>query len=137
MKLCRSPIIACSCNAGIVLFRGHLSHQTRLCSAILLAIGQIRKDKIDHHVALSTRLTDTSDEAERVLVEAYRRMSPAQRIHRVRELIHYANELALSDIRRRHPQATERELQLRLASRRLDPALLREHFGWDVTVQGY
>jgi hypothetical protein len=36
-----------------------------------------------------------------------------------------------------HPNAGERELRLRLASRTLDPDLLKRAFGWDVRVEGY
>jgi hypothetical protein len=41
------------------------------------------------------------------------------------------------DIRRAHPDATERERQLRLASRWLSPELMMKAFGWDVTQMGY
>jgi hypothetical protein len=43
----------------------------------------------------------------------------------------------MMDIRRRHPHADERELRLRLASRTMDPELLKRAFGWDVKVEGY
>ena len=46
-------------------------------------------------------------------------------------------ELALLDIRRRHPDADEREQALRLASRWIEPELMVRAFGWDVRKVGY
>ena len=85
----------------------------------------------------STPLTDTSPESERILIEGYRRMEGWERIERVRALNRLVCALALSDIARKHPQADERERLLRLASRRMDPAILRSLCGWDVSEHGY
>jgi hypothetical protein len=74
---------------------------------------------------------DTDIEAERILIEGYRKMSPEQRLAQVAKLTLLAEEMALADIRRKYPDAGERECRLRLASRWLDPDLLREVFGWD------
>ena len=46
-------------------------------------------------------------------------------------------QLALMDIRRRHPDADEREQALRLASRWIEPELMLRAFGWDVREKGY
>jgi hypothetical protein len=46
-------------------------------------------------------------------------------------------ELALLDIRRRHPDADEREVALRLASRWLDAELMKHAFGWVVHSAGF
>ena len=80
---------------------------------------------------------DTSPEAERVLIEGYRKMPAWQKLQQVQELNQLAQQLALLDIRRQHPNASERELQLRLASRWLEPELMRQAFGWDPEVEGY
>jgi hypothetical protein len=80
---------------------------------------------------------DTDPAAERLLIEAYRAMPPWRKIKIVQDLNRATAALAIADIRRRHPSANEREVLLRLASRRIDPELLRRHFGWDVRVQGY
>jgi hypothetical protein len=64
-------------------------------------------------------------------------MSPSQKVERVRALTRAVQELALIDIRRRHPEATEREQRLRLASRWLPPELMAKAFGWDVQSMGY
>jgi len=82
-------------------------------------------------------MNDTQPDIEAMLIEGYRRMTPAQKLARVRELIRCVQELALTDIRRRHPDAGEREQALRLASRWLDPDLMLRAFGWDVRKAGY
>ena len=46
-------------------------------------------------------------------------------------------ELALLDVRRRHPEADAREQALRVASRWMDTDLMLRAFGWDVTSQGF
>jgi hypothetical protein len=82
-------------------------------------------------------ITDTHPAIEKLLIERYRAMSPSQKLERVRAITVAVQELALLDIRRRHPQADEREQVLRLASRWIEPELMRRAFGWDVRTQGY
>jgi hypothetical protein len=82
-------------------------------------------------------MDDTTPEVWQELAKRYRAMPIWRKVATVRELNRRTTALALADIRRKHPAADERELRLRLASRRIDPDLLRRHFGWDVRVQGY
>ena len=82
-------------------------------------------------------LSDTSPEAEKVLIELYRRMPAWQKLRQVSELTRAVQELALCDIRRRHPQADEREQKLRLASRWLRAETMRKVYGWDPEREGY
>lgn len=79
---------------------------------------------------------DTSPEAERVLVEGYRRMSPARKFGRVRDLNWTLQQLALADLRARFPGDDERTIRLRLASRTLDRATMIAAFGWDPDEYG-
>jgi len=81
--------------------------------------------------------SDTPPEIEEMIIAGYRRMSAAQKLQIVQDLNRTAQLLALSDIQRRHPNASRRELQLRLASRWLEPELMQEVFGWDPEVEGY
>ena len=76
-------------------------------------------------------LTDTSPEAERRLIDEYRRMSAQEKLEQVVRLSQAVQKLALIDLRRRFPDADDRELQLRLAARWLDPELMRSLVGWD------
>jgi hypothetical protein len=80
---------------------------------------------------------DTNPKVEAFIVDGYRRMSPAQKIARVTALTRTVQQLALVDIRRRHPTASAREQSLRLASRWLEPELMRKAFAWDVDEAGY
>jgi len=82
-------------------------------------------------------LSDTSPEAERVLIELYRRMPPSRKLRQVLDLNRTVELLALANSRRRHPDADERELRLRLGSRWLDGETMRTVFGWDPEVEGY
>lgn len=72
-----------------------------------------------------------------MIVEGYRKMSAAKKLRIMQDLIRCAQLLALSDIRRRHPKADWREIQLRLASRWIEPELMRKAFGWNPEVEGY
>jgi hypothetical protein len=81
--------------------------------------------------------TDTHPTVEALIIDGYRRMSPAQKMARVAALTRTVQELALVDIRRRHPGASVEEQSLRLASRWLSPELMRRAFGWDVGKAGY
>jgi hypothetical protein len=82
-------------------------------------------------------LSDTHPKAEKVLIEGYRRMTAAQKVRQIGEMYGLAQQLALADIRRRHPEADAREVQMRLASRFLEPELMRRAFGWDPDKEGY
>jgi hypothetical protein len=64
-------------------------------------------------------------------------MSASQKLARVTALTRAVQQLALLDIRRRHPEADQRELALRLASRWLDADLMKRAFDWDVQASGY
>lgn len=80
---------------------------------------------------------DTHPAIEAKLIEGYRRMSATEKLERVTALTQAVQQLALLDIRRRHPDADERELSLRLASRWIEPELMMRAFGWDVAKAGY
>ncbi|MGE0882354.1 MAG: hypothetical protein AB7P14_02310 [Blastocatellales bacterium] len=80
---------------------------------------------------------DTPPEIERMLIEGYRKMSAAQKLQIMQDLNRTAQLLALSEIRRLHPNASARELQLRLASRWIERSLMKKAFSWDIEVEGY
>jgi hypothetical protein len=85
----------------------------------------------------SDALRDTHPAVEALLIEGFRKMTPAQKLEIVSQLTRSVQELAMTDIRRRHPDADDRELALRLASRWLAPELMLAAFGWDVQKMGY
>lgn len=80
---------------------------------------------------------DTHPVVEAMIVDGYRRMSPSQKLGRVAALTRALDELVLADVRRRFPDASEREQALRVASRRLDAETMRRAFGWDPDREGY
>jgi hypothetical protein len=86
---------------------------------------------------LARDANDTHPRIEQLQIEGYRRMTPAQKLAIVSRLTSAIHELALMDIRRRHPGAGEREQRLRLASRFYDAATMRRVFDWDPDVMGY
>lgn len=79
---------------------------------------------------------DTDPKIEALLVEGYRAMSVTQKLERVQALTRAVQELALLDVRRRHPDADERERAFMVASRWIEPDLMLRAFGWDVRSQG-
>jgi hypothetical protein len=79
---------------------------------------------------------DTSPEAERVLVDGYRRMSPEQKLAIVDDLTRATKQLAAARIRRQYPNATDREVLLRVASLTLGRDLMIRAFGWDPEREG-
>ena len=80
---------------------------------------------------------DTHPATEAKLIEGLRKMTPAQRLEIATQLTQAVQELAIADVRRRHPDADEREVALRAASRWLGPQLMLRAFGWDVEKMGY
>lgn len=80
--------------------------------------------------------SDTSPEAERVVIEGYRGMSAADKLRQVASLNRALDELATARLRSQYPEMTPRELSLRLAALRLDARIMREVFGWDPADHG-
>ncbi len=112
----------------------------RVMSENLMLEQEKLPDMISRHALealISRSAKDTHPMANAVIVEGYRKMTPVQKIERVRSLTLAIQELALADIRRRHPEADTTEQALRLASRWISPELMRRAFGWDAQKAGY
>ena len=73
-------------------------------------------------------MNDTSPEAAALQEELIRNMSPAQRIQRVLELNRAVETLAVAGIRAQYPDASPREVFLRLAERKLGRELASRAF---------
>ena len=81
--------------------------------------------------------SDTSADAERVMIDGFRRMSPAQKLERVAALNRALVDLATARLRRQYgPSMSPRELRLRLAALRLDADTMRNAFDWDPATPG-
>ena len=68
---------------------------------------------------------DTSEAVDRMLMEAYRRMSPAEKMERVRALSRAAYRAAAEGIRRSNPDASDEDVLIALAIRRLGEDLVQ------------
>ena len=80
---------------------------------------------------------DTDPKIEKLLIEAYRRMPVWQKLAIVGDLNEAVQAVAMADIRRRYPDASEHECRMRLASRWIDAELMRKAYGWDPAKEGY
>jgi hypothetical protein len=82
-------------------------------------------------------LSDTSPEAERFLIDGYRRMSPTQKLERVFSLNRMIEQLQRARITADYGEMPEREMRLRLASLRLGRDTMLKAFGWDPEEKGW
>jgi hypothetical protein len=80
---------------------------------------------------------DTDRVAEELRIAGYRAMQPWEKLELVRQMTLAVQTLALARVRRQHPEASEREQKLRLASLWLDPQTMVRVFGWDPREEGY
>jgi hypothetical protein len=80
---------------------------------------------------------DTHPTAERFLIDALRRLAPADRLSRAMSLRDAGLSLARVRILERWGKRPEREIRLRLASLWLDPETMRRAFSWDPDEHGF
>ena len=80
--------------------------------------------------------SDTPPEVDAVMFELWRRATTSQKLQKVFGFGQMINALARSEIRSRYPGASEREVELRLASRSLDRQLMIKALGWDPGLHG-
>lgn len=81
-------------------------------------------------------LDDTPPHVRKIMIEGYRRMSPSDKLKRVRELTRGVQQMALLRLQRQYPDATPREHQMRLASLWIDDETMKKAFGWDPEEMG-
>ena len=82
-------------------------------------------------------LNDTSAEAERVLIEGYRKMSPARKLMRVFDLSETLRRLSRQRIVQRYGAVlSERDIRLRVAALYLDRETMIAAFGYDPDTEG-
>ncbi len=78
---------------------------------------------------MRTLAEDTSPEAERVLIELWRKASPTRKLAMVMDANRTARELALARLRERYPDEPESVLRRRLADLWLGPELAAKAYG--------
>jgi hypothetical protein len=81
-------------------------------------------------------VSDTHPKIEAMMLEAYRRMTPAQKIARVQALNETVLQMAAARLKKQYGEMSERELRLRLASLWLDRATMIRVFHWDPEQHG-
>jgi hypothetical protein len=82
-------------------------------------------------------LSDTSGEAEVLMVDRLRSMSARERIDQVAALNDACEQMAIAGVRSRHPSADEHEVWLRVVALRLGRDLMVAVYGWDPAVEGW
>jgi len=78
---------------------------------------------------MRTSAADTSPEAEEILIEIWRKASPARKIAMVLSANRTARELALTGLRERYPNDSQARLQRRLADLWLGSELAAKAYG--------
>jgi len=84
-----------------------------------------------------TGLSDTSLDAERVLIELARAVPDAKKIDQLFDLIQTVRMFGMAGLRRRYPEASEEELSKRMAALLFDRETVIEVYGWDPQTEGY
>jgi len=82
-------------------------------------------------------ISDTSPEAERFLIEGYRRMTPTQKLQRVASLNRALVLLQKARIRAQYGDISDDEMRLRLGALRLGRETMIKVFGWDPDEKGW
>lgn len=81
--------------------------------------------------------SDTSPEAQRILDEGCRRMTPTQKLQRVASLNRALVTLQRARLRAQYGDISEEEMRLRLGALRLGRETMVRVFGWDPDVKGW
>ncbi len=76
-------------------------------------------------------MADTSSEAFEALIELQRRMSPGDKLAAMFELTAMMMRLSEDAVRKQFPNASDREVFLRAATRRLGRDIMIKAYGWD------
>jgi len=80
---------------------------------------------------------DTSPFAEKIMIEAYRTMSPRDKLQQVVALTQTVQKMALTRLRDQYGPMTEQEEKLRLASLWIPPEKMIQLFNWNPLEKGY
>jgi hypothetical protein len=81
--------------------------------------------------------SDTTPEAEAVLLELIRRAPVWKRLQMIDQMYETLRLLTMADLRRCYPNADENELKRRLAARILSPEEVVAAYGWDPEPEGH
>jgi hypothetical protein len=82
-------------------------------------------------------LSDTSPDAQRVLNEGYRRMTPTQKLQRVESLNRALVLLQKARIRSQYGDISDEEMKMRVGALRLGRETMIKVYGWDPDEKGW
>lgn len=77
------------------------------------------------------RPSDTSPEAWRILLDIYQRMTPDEKLQRTLEMSDFVRSVCESGVRAEYPEASDREVFLRVTQRTLGKGLFTQVYGAD------
>ena len=80
---------------------------------------------------------DTRPDTFALLLQGYRRMTPAQKIARVADLSTASRQMAQARIRKEHPDADDFEIRLRVGALILGRETMLRVFSWDPDKEGW
>lgn len=86
---------------------------------------------------MENTINDTSEAAEKILIEGYRNMPAHKKLEQVSALTQMVQKMALARIRSQYGNVSEQELRLRLAALWLPRETMIKLFNWDPEVKGY
>jgi hypothetical protein len=86
---------------------------------------------------MENQIADTSEAAEKILIEGYRKMPVHKKLEQVTALTQMVQKMALARIRSQYGDVSEQELRLRLAALWLPRETMIKLFNWDPEVKGY
>jgi hypothetical protein len=81
--------------------------------------------------------SDTSPEAQRFMIEGYRRMTPGEKLLRVASLNDALRLLQAARIRAQYGDVPDDEMRMRLGALRLGRDTMIKVFGWDPDEKGW
>ena len=90
-----------------------------------------------HASGMKSLQSDTTPEAETVLLELLRQAPVWKRLQMVDQMYEMLRLLTMADLRRCYPNADEKELKRRLAARILSPEEVAAAYGWEPEPEGH
>jgi hypothetical protein len=81
--------------------------------------------------------TDTDPKAMEVWLKVLRQMDSGEKLVQTMHLTNFALQLSEAGVRLAYPKASDREIFLRSAARRLPRELMIRVYGWDPEADGH
>ena len=81
-------------------------------------------------------MSDTHPDIEKILIENYRKKSIPEKMKIIRELTLACQTMSLSGIKKRYPDADEKNLRFRLGALWLSKETMLNVYHWDIEEKG-